>query len=125
MRYAELQIASAFSFLRGASRPEELAAAASVLGFSAIGIADLNTVAGVVRMHDAAKQVGIPLLVGSRLAFRDGTPDVLCYPQDRAAWGRLTRLLTVGKGRAQHGDNSDAAKALGRCYLDYLDLAEY
>jgi error-prone DNA polymerase len=125
MRYAELQIASAFSFLRGASRPEELAAAASVLELSAIGIADLNTVAGVVRMHDAAKQVGIPLLVGSRLAFRDGTPDVLCYAQDRAAWGRLTRLLTVGKGRAQHGDNSDAAKALNRCFLDYTDLIEY
>jgi error-prone DNA polymerase len=125
MRYAELQIASAFSFLRGASRPEELAAAASVLGLAAIGIADLNTVAGVVRMHDAAKQVGVRLLVGSRLAFRDGAPDVLCYPQDRAAWGRLTRLLTIGKGRAKHGDSSDAAKAVSRCFLDYADLAEH
>ena len=73
MHYAELQVASAFSFLRGASRPEELAVAASVLGLPAIGLADRNTVAGVVRMHDAAKQVGIRLLVGSRLAFRDGT----------------------------------------------------
>jgi len=125
VQYAELQVASAFSFLRGASRPEELAAAASVLGLSTIGIADLNTVAGVVRMHDAAKQVGIRLLVGSRLSFRDGTPDVLCYPQDRTAWGRLTRLLTVGKSRAKHGDNSDAAKAVSRYFLDYADLAEY
>ncbi len=97
MPYAELQVASAFSFLRGASSPEELAATASVLGLSAIGITDLNSVAGVVRMWDAAKEVGIRLVVGARLSFRDDTPDLLCYPQDRAAWGRLTRLLTVGK----------------------------
>ena len=58
-----------------------------MLGFSAIGITDLNTVAGVVRMYDAAKQVGIRQVVGVRLSFRDGTPDLLCYPQDRAAWG--------------------------------------
>ena len=123
--YAELQVASAFSFLRGASSPEELAATASVLGLSAIGITDLNSVAGVVRMWDAAKQVGIRLVVGARLSFRDGTPDLLCYPQDRTAWGRLTRLLTVGKGRVPHGDNSDAAKASNRCFLYYADLLEH
>ena len=89
MSYAELQVASAFSFLRGASSPEELAATASVLGLSAIGITDLNSVAGVVRMWDAAKEVGIRLVVGARLSFRDATPDLLCYPRDRAAWGRL------------------------------------
>ena len=77
MAYAELQVVSAFSFLRGASSPEELAATASVLGLSAIGITDLNSVAGVVRMWDAAKDVGIRLVVGARLAFRDGTPDLL------------------------------------------------
>ena len=118
-------MASAFSFLRGASSPEELAATASVLGLSAIGITDLNSVAGVVRMWDAAKEVGIRLVVGARLSFRDDTPDLLCYPQDRAAWGRLTRLLTVGKGRVPHGDTSDAAKATNRCFLHYADLLEH
>src|SRR5579872_7352243 len=97
--FAELQVASAFSFLRGAASPEELTAVASVLGLSAIGITDLNSVAGVVRMWDAANDVGIHLVAGARLSFRDDTPDLLCYPRDRAAWGRLTRLLTVGKDR--------------------------
>ncbi len=123
--YAELQIASAFSFLRGASSPEELAATASVLGLSAIGITDLNSVAGMVRMWDAAKEVGIRLVVGARLSFRDDTPDLLCYPRDRAAWGRLTRLLTIGKGRVPHGDTSEAAKATNRCFLYYADLLEH
>ncbi len=65
------------------------------------------------------------LVVGARLSFRDDTPDLLCYPQDRAAWGRLTRLLTVGKGRVPHGDTSDAAKATNRCFLHYADLLEH
>jgi error-prone DNA polymerase len=125
MSYAELQVASAFSFLRGASQPEELVAAASALGLAAIGITDLNTVAGVVRMHTTAKEVGIRLLVGTRLTFRDGSPDLLCYPQDRAAWGRLTRLLSVGKRRAPFGDNSDIAKACQRCFLHYDDVQTY
>ncbi len=123
--YAELQVASAFSFLRGASSPEELAATASVLGLSAIGITDLNSVAGVVRMWDAAKAAGVRLVVGARLSFRDDTPDLLCYPQDRATWGRLARLLTVGKGRVPHGDTGDAAKATNRCFLHYTDLLEH
>jgi error-prone DNA polymerase len=125
MAYAELQVASAFSFLRGASSPEELAATASVLGLSAIGITDLNSVAGVVRMWDAAKEVGIRLVVGARLSFRDNTPDLLCYPRDRAAWGRLTRLLTVGKDRVPHGDTSEVAKVTNRCFLYYADLLEH
>jgi error-prone DNA polymerase len=111
--------------LRGASSPEELAATASVLGLSAIGITDLNSVAGVVRMWDAAKETGIRLVVGTRLSFRDDTPDLLCYPQDRAAWGRLTRLLTAGKDRVPHGDTSEAAKATNRCFLYYADLLEH
>ncbi len=123
--YTELQAASAFSFLQGASRAEELAATAAVLGMRAIGIADRNTVAGVVRAHDAAKQVGIRLLPGARLVFRDGTPDLLCYPTDRAAWGRLTKLLTTGKSRARHGDGSEIARATNRCLLDYADLLEH
>ena len=122
MSYAELQIASAFSFLRGASQPEELVVSASALGLAAIGVTDLNTVAGVVRMHTAAEEVGIRLLVGVRLTFRDGTPDLLCYPEDRAAWGRLTRLLSVGKRRVPFGDNSGIAKACQRCFLHYADV---
>lgn len=125
MSFAELQVMSAFSFLRGASRAEELAMTAAALGVSAIGIADINTVAGVVRMHDAVKQAGIRLVVGCRLRFRDGTPDMLCYPSDRAAWGRLTRLLTLGKRRADHGDTSETAKHLNRCYLYYADLLDH
>ena len=134
MSYAELQLASAFSFLRGASLADELAATAASLGLAAIGITDRNTVAGVVRMHaaikdlrmhPAAKQAGIRLLPGARLIFRDGTPDLLCYPTNRAAWGRLTRLLTLGKLRARHGETSAEAKEVARCYLDYPDLAEH
>ena len=125
MSYAELQMASAFSFLRGASQPEELVVAASALGLTALGITDLNTVAGVVRMHTAAAEAGIRLLVGVRLTFRDDTPDLLCYPQDRVAWGRLTRLLSVGKRRVPFGDNSDAAKACQRCFLHYGDVLAF
>ena len=64
-------------------------------------------------------------MVGARLSFRDDTPDLLCYPQDRSAWGRLTRLLTVGKDRVPHGDTSDVAKATNRCFLHYNDLLEH
>jgi error-prone DNA polymerase len=115
MPYAELQCATAFSFLRGASHADELVATAAALGHAALGVADRNTVAGVVRAHEAAKQAGLRLLVGSRLALGDGTPDLLCYPADRAAWGRLTRLLSVGKQRTTKGE----------CRLDFADLAEY
>ena len=125
MSYAELQLASAFSFLRGASLADELATTAAALGLTAIGIADRNTVAGVVRMHEAAKQADIRLLPGARLVFRDGTPDLLSYPTDRDAWGRLTRLLTLGKLRAAHGDSSVGAKDAARCFLDYADLAAH
>ncbi|MSO91219.1 MAG: error-prone DNA polymerase [Acetobacteraceae bacterium] len=122
MSYAELHISSAFSFLRGASLADELAVTAAALGLAAIGIVDRNTVAGVVRMHEAAKRVGTRLLPGARLVFRGGTPDILCYPTDRAAWGRLTRLLTLGKLRSQHGETSPEAKEFARCFLDYADL---
>jgi error-prone DNA polymerase len=115
MAYAELQITTPFSFLRGASHATELVATAADLGLAAIGIADRNSVAGVVRAHEAARKAGLRLLVGSRLVLRDGTPDLLCYPTDRAAWGRLTRLLTIGKRRARKGE----------CHLDFADLAAH
>ena len=100
--YAELQTTSNFSFLRGGSHPEELVERAAELELAAIGIADRNTLAGVVRAHVAARQAGIRVLVGARLDLADGPP-LLCYPRDRAAYGRLSRLLTLGQGRAAKG----------------------
>ncbi len=110
--YAELAVTTNFSFLRGASHPEELVTRAKELGLAGLGIADRNTVAGVVRAHVAAKEQGLALAVGARLVFTDGTPDILAYPQDRPAWGRLCRLLTVGKRRAEKG----------ACVLSFDDL---
>ncbi|MDH3594849.1 MAG: error-prone DNA polymerase [Rhodospirillales bacterium] len=101
--YAELQVTTNYSFLRGASHPDELVLAAKALGLAALGVADRNTLAGVVRAHVAAKQAGLKLLVGARLVPQDG-PELLCYPRDRAAYGRLCRLLTLGKRRAEKGD---------------------
>ncbi len=112
--YAELAVTSNFSFLRGASHPEELVDGAQRLGLAGLGIADRNSVAGVVRAHTKAKEAGLKLAVGARLVFADGTPDILAYPQNRAAWGRLTRLLTRGKRRAEKGD----------CILRLEDLIE-
>jgi error-prone DNA polymerase len=110
--YAELAVTTNFSFLRAASHPEELVEQASLLGHSGIGIADRNSVAGVVRAHVMAKERRLRLAVGARLVFADGTPDILAYPSDRAAWGRLTRLLSLGKRRADKGD----------CILNLPDL---
>ncbi len=100
--YAELAAASNFSFLRGASQPAEMIDRAAELGLAAIGLADCNSVSGVVRGHVAAREAGIHFLPGARLQPRDG-PEVICYPRDRAAWGRLCRLLTLGKRRAAKG----------------------
>ena len=107
-RYAELATATNFSFLRGASHPEELVAEAARLGLAGLGIADRNSLAGVVRAHVFAREnreaVGaLRVVPGARLVFTDGTPDILAYPQDRAAYGRLCRLLTVGNLRGAQG----------------------
>src|SRR5215475_10199199 len=91
--YAELQVTSNFSFLRGASHPQDLMLAASLYGMRAVALTDRNTLAGVVRAHGAAKEVGIHFVVGVRLDLQDA-PSLLIYPIDRAAYGRLTRLLT-------------------------------
>ncbi|MEO0713646.1 MAG: error-prone DNA polymerase [Pseudomonadota bacterium] len=101
--YAELAVTTNFSFLRGASHAEELVVQAKNLGLSAIGVADRNTLAGVVRAHSAAREAGLKLLVGARLVPTDG-PELICYPTDRAAYGRLSRLLSKGKLRADKGD---------------------
>jgi error-prone DNA polymerase len=111
--YAELQMTTNFTFLEGGSHPQELVAQAKALGLAAIAITDRNTLAGVVRAHVAAKQAGVRLIIGARLAFADGTPDILCLPTDRPAYGRLCRLLSSGQMRAEKG----------KCHLVLEDLA--
>jgi error-prone DNA polymerase len=101
--YAELAVATNFSFLRGASHAHELVATADELGCFAIGIADRNSFAGVVRAYDEAKNRAIKLVVGTRLVTVDGF-EVLAYPTDRAAYGRLCRLLTAGNLKARKGE---------------------
>ncbi len=116
--FAEIGVTTNYSFLRGASHPHEMIAAATGLGYAAIGVADRNTLAGVVRAYDALQQIKGDkprLLVGARLVFADGTPDILAYPSDRAAYGRLCRLLSQGKLRAPKGD----------CILGLGDLLQW
>jgi DNA polymerase III alpha subunit len=105
-RYLEFAIASNFSFLRGASHPEELMLQAAEIGLLGIGLCDRNSVAGVVRAHvlKREKKLALAYHPGARLVFADGTPDILAYPRDRPAWGRLCRLLTRGNLRAKKGD---------------------
>ena len=119
-RFAELAAMTNFSFLRGASHPEEMVARAAELGLAGIGIADRNTLAGVVRAHtfareNAAAMGGVRVVPGARLVFTDGAPDVLAYPKDRAAYGRLCRILTAGNLRAPKGE----------CWLRLDDLLEH
>ena len=101
--YAELAVTTNFSFLRGASHPREMVETADELGQIAIGIADRNSFAGVVRAYDEAKNRNIKLMVGTRLVTTDGF-EVLAYPTDRAAYGRLCRLLTAGNLAAKKGE---------------------
>jgi error-prone DNA polymerase len=100
--YVELQVISHFSFLRGASSPEELFAAATLLGHSSLGLADCNSVAGVVRGWDGQKATGCRMIPGARVELVDGRA-LLLYPTDRPAWSRLTRLLSTGKARGGKG----------------------
>ncbi|MER8376670.1 error-prone DNA polymerase [Mesorhizobium sp. M1406] len=113
-RYAELQVTSHFSFLRGASSCEELFAQAALLGIEALAIVDRNSLAGIVRAHEAAKTTGVRLIVGCRLELADGM-SILVYPTDRPAYSRLCRLLSLGKGRA--------GKA--KCHLEWDDVVAY
>ena len=96
--YAALQVTTNFSFLRGASHPDELVETAKRLGLGAIAVTDRNTLAGIVRMHIAAKKLDMRLIIGVRLVLSDA-PDLLCFPKDRAAYGRLSRLLSLGQRR--------------------------
>ncbi|WP_265000832.1 PHP domain-containing protein, partial [Komagataeibacter europaeus] len=112
--YAELQVTTYFSFLRGASSPIELFEQAKALGIEALGICDRNSLAGMVQAHVAAKETGIRLVVGCRLDLADFAP-VLVYPTDRVAYGRLCRLLSLGKARA----------GKGQCHLLWEDLVAW
>jgi DNA-directed DNA polymerase III PolC len=116
-RYLEFAVASNFSFLRGASHPEELMLQATHVGLDGLGLCDRNSVAGVVRAQliKREKELALAYHPGARLVFADGTPDILAYPRDRPAWGRLCRLLTRGNLRAKKGD----------CIVHLEDLLEH
>jgi len=100
--YAELHCLSNFSFLRGASSPEELAERAQALGYAALAITDECSVSGAVRAHFAAKETGLPLVIGSEFTLVDGTKLVL-LATDRASYGNLTQLITRGRRQAKKG----------------------
>jgi len=121
INYAEIGITTNFSFLRGGSHPQAYVHQAAILGLPAIGIADHNTLAGVVRAYKELENPEIKhkprLLIGSRIVFIDGTPDILVYPRDRAAYGRLCQLLTQGK----RGEGT----LKGECHLTFGDLLEF
>ena len=109
--YAELAVTTNFSFLRGASHPQEMVASADQLGLAAIGIADRNSFAGVVRAYDEARKRNIKLLVGTRLVTIDGF-ETLTYPTDRKAYGHLCQLLTKGNLKAKKSE----------CHLIFEDI---
>jgi len=119
--YAEIGITTNFSFLRGGSHPQAYVQQAAILRLPVIGIADHNTLAGVVRAFKELENPEIKhrprLLIGSRLVFIDGTPDILVYPRDRAAYGRLCQLLTQGK----RGEGT----LKGECHLKFDDLLQF
>ncbi len=112
--YAELQCTSDYSFLRGASSAEELFIQAGLYGLKALAITDRNSLAGIVRAHQAAKATGVRLIVGCRLVLLDNT-NILVYPTNRAGYGRLCRMLSLGKARAGKCE----------CYLTWEDVEAY
>src|SRR6185503_13939666 len=114
MRYAELHCKTNFSFLEGASHPDELVVRAKELGYAALGVTDRESLAGVVRAHTAAKEAGLKLIIGAEVYPVDAAPAVL-WATDRKSYGRLCRLLTVGRRRAEKG----------KCELRIADVAEH
>src|SRR5690349_18199490 len=122
--YAEIGITTNFSFLRGGSDPRAYVHEASRLQIPVIGIADHNTLAGVVRAYSELDNPEVEfkpkLLIGARIVFIDGTPDILVYPRDRAAYGRLCQLLTRGK----RGDDIERIEK-GECHLKLADLLDF
>src|SRR6185295_2915884 len=114
MEYTELQVTSNFSFLRGASHPEELVVQAALYGYKEIAITDRNTLAGIVRAHIEAKKKDIRTIIGCRLDLLN-SPCLLAYPTDRASYSQLTNLLTTGNLRAEKG----------QCHLYKEDVYEH
>jgi len=114
MEYAELQVTSNFSFLRGGSHPEEMAEQAAALGYAAFAVTDRNSLAGIVRAYIVAKKLGVKFIPACRLDLLDG-PSLLAYPTDREAYGRLSALLTLGNLRAEKGE----------CHLYKADVYGY
>jgi len=116
--YAELHCLSNFSFLRGASHAEELAAQAKVLGYAALAITDECSLAGVVRAHVAAKAIGLKLIIGTELVLADGMKLVL-LAQNRAGYGNLSAIITLARRRAEKGSyhlsSSDLARGIPDC----------
>jgi error-prone DNA polymerase len=112
--YTELQITTNFSFLRGASHPEEFVEQAAAYGYDAIAITDRNTFAGIVRAHAATKNLNIRLIPACRIDLIDG-PSLLAYPTDIKAYERLSSLLTVGNLRAEKGE----------CFLYKADVYQH
>src|SRR3954452_1769335 len=121
--YAEIGITTNFSFLQGGSHPQDYVHQAAEYGLTAIGIADHNTLAGIVRAYSELSNDRLSykpkLIYGARLVSTCGTPDILVYPRDRAAYGRLCQLLTRGK----RGSDADKV-AKGDCRLSFDDLLE-
>src|SRR6266700_3548497 len=113
-RYAELRCKTNFSFLEGASHPDELATRAAELGYAALAITDRNSLAGVVRAHVAAKPLGLKLLIGAEITPEDAPP-VLLYAPAIKAYARLSRLITRGRRAAEKGE----------CRLSLADIAEH
>ena len=118
--FVELGLVSCFSFLRGASDAVDLVLAAHAAGYDAIGIADVNSMAGVVRIHTEAKTLKLRPVIGCRIETTCGLA-FLAYPEDRAAYGRLTRLISAGRMRTLSGEWQDK----GVCEIDLALLAEH
>ena len=120
MPFVELSALSNFTFLTGASHPEEMILRASEMGMPALAVADVNSVAGIVRAHTKARELArdggpkVRLIPAARIILTDGF-QVTCLPRDRAAWGRLCRLLSLGRLRAEKGS----------CTLDLPDLLDW
>lgn len=113
MAYVELDITTNFTFLKGASHPAELVAQAKTLGLTSIGIADRNTLSGVVRAYAAAKEIDQDIRIGSRLVLQSETT-ILCYPKTLSGYSSLSQLLTIGKRRAPKGE----------CHLNLIDVLQ-
>ncbi|HEV3417613.1 MAG TPA: PHP domain-containing protein, partial [Pirellulales bacterium] len=114
VRYAELHCKTNFSFLEGASHPDELVLRAAELGYTALAITDRHSLAGVVRAHEAAKQAGLKLLIGAEIAPTDA-PAVVLWATDRASYGRLAQLITRGCRRSEKG----------KCQVTLADVTDH